>query len=231
MEEHNMAEYFLRKENKYLLDQSTFNSLLMKLDDYLVHDKFNKSHLLSVYFDSDDYRLITKSIEKPEFKEKLRIRSYAPPLDDEKIYVELKKKFDGVVYKRRTKAKYQDVLKGIDECEFDDNLVGREIVSLSSRYGGLKPKVFISCDREYFISKQDSNLRITFDSNLMYRTENVYLNHADNDVKLNDSIIMEIKAVGALPLWLVRILDELNIFKQSYSKVGNAFLKGEISYV
>lgn len=231
MEEHNMAEYFLRKENKYLLDQSTFNSLLSKLDDYLVHDKYNKSHLLSVYFDSDDYRLITKSIEKPEYKEKLRIRSYAPPLDDEKIYVELKKKFDGVVYKRRTKAKYQDVLKDIDDCKFDDDLVGKEIVSLSNRYGGLKPKVFISCDREYFVGKQDSNLRITFDSNLMYRTKNVYLNHADNDVKLDDSIIMEIKAAGAMPLWLVRILDELKIFKTSYSKVGNAFLKGEINYV
>ncbi len=226
-----MAEYFLRKENKYLLDQSTFDVLMNKLDGHLKHDKYNKSHLLSVYYDSDDYRLITKSIEKPEFKEKLRIRSYGPPLDDDQIYVELKKKFDGVVYKRRTMAKYQDILKNIDDCKYTDAMVGKEIISLSNRYGGLKPKVFVSCDRQYFVGKDDDTLRITFDSNLMYRTDNVYLNHAENDVKLNDSIVMEIKAIGAMPLWLTRILDELHIFKTSYSKVGSAFLKGEINYV
>ncbi len=219
-----MAEYFLRNEKKYLLENYKYVPLLNKLKEYVKEDDFKQSNILSVYYDSDDYRLTTRSIEKPMFKEKLRIRSYCPPLDDEEVFVELKKKFDGVVYKRRTKGIYKNVIEDIENCKFSDEQIGKEIKNLVKSYDGLKPKIFVSCSRTYFIGKEDKNLRITFDSDMKYRTDNVYLNYASNDMSINNGMVMEIKTVGAIPLWLSRILDELEIFPTSFSKVGTAFL-------
>ena len=220
-----MAESFLRNEKKYILSQENYDKINNKLKNFILPDKYPSNQLLTVYYDSDDYKLINKSIEKPLYKEKLRIRSYGPPLDNDKIFVELKRKFDGVVYKQRTKATYKDVLNNIYDCEFDDKQVGKEIKYLFSIYKDLKPKIFISSNRTYYIGKDNNDLRITFDDNLKYRLGDAYLNKNSNDKLLTDKKIMEIKVKGAFPLWLSRILNELKIYPTSYSKVGNAYLK------
>ena len=219
-----MSENFLRQENKYKLDKETYNKLINKLSDYIEADIYNNSHIMSVYYDTDDFRLITKSVEKPFFKEKMRIRSYQEPNKEDKVFVELKKKIDGVIYKSRTKINYGSVLENFNVDDFEDKSIGKEIVSLSKRYKGLKPKIFVSCDREYYIGKEDKSLRITFDRNLLYRTDNVCLKNTDKDKTFDDAIVMEIKVYGAMPLWLVRILNKLHIYKSSYSKVGQVFL-------
>lgn len=220
-----MAESFLRFEKKYLLSHNQIIEIKKKLDDYVVPDCHPFNSLMSVYYDNDDYSLITKSIEKPMFKEKLRIRSYAPPLDNDKVYVELKKKFDGVVYKSRTMATYKDILSNIHDADFEDRQVGKEIKYLLEYYKGLKPKIFVSSDRSYYIGKNDKSLRITFDENMKYRTKNVYLASDTNDKPLTDKGIMEVKVYGAEPLWLTRILDDMGIYSNGFSKVGNAYLK------
>lgn len=220
-----MAESFLRNEKKYILSQENYDKINNKLKNFILPDKYPSNQLMTVYYDSDDYKLINKSIEKPLYKEKLRIRSYGPPLDNDKIFVELKRKFDGVVYKQRTKATYKDVLNNIYDCEFDDKQVGKEIKYLFGIYKDLKPKIFISCNRTYYIGKDNNDLRITFDDNLKYRLGDAYLNKNINDKLLTDKKIMEIKVKGAFPLWLSRILNELKIYPTSYSKVGNAYLK------
>lgn len=220
-----MAESFLRNEKKYILDWKSYNKINEKLKDYMLPDKYPFNQLLTVYYDSDDYKLINNSLEKPLYKEKLRIRSYSPPLDNEKIFVEIKRKFEGVVYKRRTKAIYKDALTNIYNCEFEDKQIEKEIKYICSIYKNLKPKIFISCDRAYYVGKEDNDLRITFDDNLKYRFNDAYLNKNINDKLLTDKKIMEIKAKGAFPLWLSRILNELEIYPSSFSKVGNAFLK------
>lgn len=219
-----MQENFLRKEYKYLIQESIYVELLEKLQKYVVKDVYDKSHILTVYYDTEDYRLITRSIEKPMFKEKLRIRSYDPPLDNDDVYVELKKKYKGVVYKNRTKTKYKDVLHNIYTCEFEDEIMRDEIRNLYDRYGGVFSKIFISCDREYYIGKDDPSLRITIDTQLKYRIKDISLKNTEEDKKIEDTIIMEVKAVDALPLWLVNLLEELHIYRTSYSKVGTAFL-------
>lgn len=218
-------ESFLRSEKKYLLDKHQYQELRKELENYVKADKFPSSKVYSIYYDNDDYCLITKSIEKPMFKEKLRIRSYGQLNDDDTVYVELKKKFDGVVYKKRTTAKYGDAIKNIKDCDFKDVSTGNEIKHLISYYGDLKPKVFIGSNRFYFIGKQDNNLRITFDEDITYRIKDVYLNESNYDKKLNDKCLMEIKVLGTIPLWLSRILDRLHIYSSSFSKVGNVFLK------
>lgn len=220
-----MAESFLRFEKKHLLSHEQIVEIKKKLDDYVVPDCHPFNTLMSVYYDNDDYSLITKSIEKPMFKEKLRIRSYKPPLDNDKVYVELKKKFDGVVYKSRTMATYKEILSNLRDSDFDDKRIGKEIKYLLDYYGNLKPKIFISSDRTYYVGKDDKSLRITFDENMKYRTSNVYLNTSTEDIPLTDKGIMEIKVRGAEPLWLVRMLDEMGIYSNSFSKVGKAFLK------
>ena len=220
-----MAENFLRNEKKYILSQEKYEKITEKLKDFILPDKYPFNQMMTVYYDNDDYRLIKRSIEKPLYKEKLRIRSYSPPLDNDKVFVELKKKFDGVVYKRRTEAIYKDVLNNIYDCKFDDKQVEKEIKYLFSIYKDLKPKIFISCDRTYYIGKNNKNLRITFDDNLKYRLGDAYLNKNINDKLLTDKKIMEIKIDGAIPLWFSRILNETEIYPSSFSKVGFAFLK------
>ncbi len=218
-------ESFLRSEKKYLLDKSQYKQLKDELSQYIKEDKYPSSKVYSVYYDSDDYRLITKSIEKPMFKEKLRVRSYGEPSDNDAVYVELKKKFDGVVYKKRTTASYGKVIKNISDCDFKDVSTGNEIRHLINYYGQLKPKVFIGCNRYYFVGKDDSSLRITFDEDISYRVDDVYLSESTYDKKLSDKCLMEIKVFGAIPLWLSRILDKLHIYSSSFSKVGKAFIK------
>lgn len=223
-----MIENFLRYEKKYLLNKNQIKELKEKLHDYITPDKIPSANIMSVYYDDDNFSLITKSIEKPTFKEKLRIRSYSTPSYGDKVYVELKKKLNGVVYKSRTKVLYQDVLNDISSCEFEDEHIGKEIKYLNNFYGSLKPKIFISCDREYYVGKEDSSLRVTFDENLKYRSEEIELKFTDNDKQLTDAGIMEIKVYGSIPLWLVKILNDVQAYPTGFSKVGNAFLKGEL---
>lgn len=218
-------EDFVRCESKYLLTELKYQELIVKLKEYIEVDVYDRSHIMSIYYDTDDDRLLTRSIEKPIFKEKLRIRSYDPPLNNDDVYIELKKKLDGVVYKSRTRVKYLDVLNDLMCSNYEDERIGIEIKNLYQRYVGLYPKIFVSCDRKYFVGKEDHSLRITFDSNIKYRTKNLTLSDSNEDRKLDEVIVMEIKGSNAMPLWLVKELDELNIYKSGFSKVGTAFLK------
>ena len=218
-------ENFVRHESKYLLTRDEYKKLMEQINEYIKTDIHVSSHVLSVYFDTDDYRLLTRSIEKPKFKEKLRIRSYEPPLNNDDVYIELKKKLNGVVYKSRTRVNYNDVLNDLSSCDYEDEMIGNEIKNLVMRYEKLTPKILISCDREYFVGKEDPSLRITFDSNMKYRVKNVSLNDMEDDLSMNESIVMEIKVKDAIPLWLSKKLDELKIYRCSFSKVGTAYLK------
>ena len=67
---------FTRHEKKYLLNESQYEELLKKMRPYVVPDKFSETDISSIYYDTDTYELIRRSIEKPEYKEKLRIRAY-----------------------------------------------------------------------------------------------------------------------------------------------------------
>ena len=220
-----MSETFERVEKKYLLTQTQYEDILSKIDSYVEPDKFYKSDIRSIYYDTDRFEMIRRSIEKPEYKEKIRIRSYGEPSHDDKVFVEFKKKFDGVVYKRRTKARYIELLNDISKAQFKDEQIGNEIRYALDHYGGVRPVIYIGCQRSSYVSKEDKRLRITFDKDICYRMKHLSLSSDPADKNVTDKVVMELKVERAVPLWLSRILDETKAYPQGFSKVGSAFLK------
>lgn len=221
-------EYFERSEKKYILNSQQSDYIIKSIKPYVRKDEFYKYKINSLYYDTDTHELIRRSIEKPEYKEKLRIRCYDAP--GEKVYIELKKKFNKVVYKRRTKVNYHDVLEDISKCDFSDKQIGNEIKYASNYYGSLKPSIFISCERTSYKGCNDEGLRITFDDKLKYRMKELSLENNKDDKEITPKIIMEIKVGNAYPLWLSKILDEAKAYPHGFSKVGTAYLnelKGE----
>ena len=228
---------FKRIEKKYLLTKKQYENLLKLSKDYLVKDEFGLHTVCNIYYDTDNYSLIRKSIEKPVYKEKLRVRSYDTPNKNTKVYIELKKKYEGIVHKRRITVKESEAEKYLKNKKIDrDDQISKEINYVLNHYN-LVPKLYLAYDRIAYYNKDDSTLRITFDSNIRSRTDNLDLKLGDAGELLfkEEVYLMEIKAVGGLPLWLVKILDELKIYPTSFSKYGNVYKKmlerKEIVYV
>ena len=217
---------FERTEKKYILTLSQRRRLLEVISRYIKPDEYGESTVCSLYFDTDDSRLIRHSMEKPVYKEKLRLRSYSTPKRDSNVFLELKKKYNGVVYKRRQTLKYTQAMDYIREGVMpNDSQIMREIDWAMQYYPGIAPKMFIAYDRTAFYSKTDHELRITFDRNVRFRTDNLDLAKGHYGERILDAnlCIMEIKALSAMPLWLTQALSDLKIFPGSFSKYGTAY--------
>lgn len=219
---------FKRYEMKYILDRDQFSAIRDGMKEMMVGDEYGSSTVRNIYFDTDSYLLIRRSIEKPVYKEKFRLRSYTRVGDDDDIFLELKKKYDGVVYKRRIALPNRvsmDWLCGGPEPDIGSNGTANEIRRFLGRYCGLAPKMFISYDRNAFFDRVDSDLRITFDKNIMWRTSRLDLKEdvgGSNIIDANTTL-MEIKTSKGLPMWLTGILSENRIYKSSFSKYGTAY--------
>lgn len=219
-----MEKSFKRHEIKYLITINQYINLMDYLSDKVEKDVVYKSTIYNVYYDTDNFELIRKSIEKPIYKEKLRIRSYNKPTLDSSVYVELKKKYDHIVYKRREKIAYKYVLNN-SFLEGAETQIDREIKYFNDFYGGLTPKMFLSYEREAYYFKTDKQIRITFDTNIKYRTENVNLLPSISDIKLlpNNFVLMELKVPFSIPYDLAKYLSSEKIFKTPFSKYGTAY--------
>lgn len=219
-----MEKSFKRHEVKYLITINQYINLMNYLSDKVEKDVFYKSAIYNVYYDTDNFELIRKSIEKPIYKEKLRIRSYDKPTLDSSVYVELKKKYDHIVYKRREKIAYKYILNN-SFLECVDTQIDKEIKYFNDFYGGLTPKMFLSYEREAYYFKTDKQIRITFDTNIKYRTENVNLLPSISDIKLlpNNFVLMELKVPFSIPYDLTKYLSSEKIFKTPFSKYGTAY--------
>ena len=228
-------EIYNRVELKYLLFQDDVDSLLPLLNEHMVPDIFNpdgKTYPISnIYFDTASDELIIKSLEKPVYKEKLR-RSYGQVHSkNETVFLEIKKKYDGVVYKRRTSftlAQAEQFLKeGIIPSDEKINAqVLLEIKDLMKRYC-LIPKVFISYEWLAFFEKNDSDFRLTLDKNIMCRRNDLQLDSPVYGDKLLEEgqWLMEAKAFKSFPLWFAHFLSKRKIYQSSFSKYGNEFKK------
>lgn len=219
-----MEKSFKRYEIKYLITINQYINLMNYLSDKVEKDVFYKSTIYNVYYDTDNFELIRKSIEKPIYKEKLRIRSYDKPTLDSSVYVELKKKYNHIVYKRREKIAYKYVLNN-SFLEGAETQIDKEIKYFNDFYGGLTPKMFLSYEREAYYFKDDKQIRITFDTNIKYRTENVNLLSSISDIKLlpNNLVLMELKVPFSIPYNLAKYLSSEKIFKRPFSKYGTAY--------
>ncbi len=218
---------FKRYEKKYLLTKEQYRAMRTGMEAYMEPDKHPSYSIMNIYCDTENYDLIRTSLEKPVYKEKLRIRSYGVPSSKDKVFIEIKKKYDGIVYKRRISMDVQSsvlYMRGIRT--FSSSQISREIDYFMKLHRP-EPKVFIAYDRTAFSAKDGSELRITFDTGLRARSEDLDLRSGDYGVPLLDSdlYLMEIKIPGAAPLWLARLLSENRIFPTSFSKYGMYYKK------
>lgn len=223
---------FQRYEKKYCLTAKQQAALLHGMAPYMKEDAYGRYTISNIYYDTDQFRLIRTSLEKPIYKEKLRVRSYGVPKDRDKVFVELKKKYDGVVYKRRITAQacwveafLMDELP-MGRLAAEDQQIGHEIQWFQSFYQA-KPQVFIAYDRLAFAGIEDPDLRVTFDTGLRWRTERLDLRLGDDGAPLMEpgQVLMEVKIPGACPLWLSHLLGELEVFPTSFSKYGTCYQK------
>ena len=217
---------FKRYEIKYLLTSAQKEEILQVMEPYMALDQYGRTTIRNIYFDTDNYRLIRRSIEKPVYKEKLRIRSYRKALSKDKVFVELKKKYNGVVYKRRISMPENQAMEWIcGGISPPDSQIGREVEYFRKYYATLRPVVYLSYEREAFYSKDGSDFRVTFDDEIFARQDRLSLSQEPGGKRLlpDGMVLMELKTSGAIPLWMTKHLTQSRIFKTSFSKYGTAY--------
>ena len=218
---------FERLEQKYLLTESQATELTSTIRQYFVPDAYGESHICNIYYDTPDWCLIRRSLDKPAYKEKLRLRTYGVPHPDSVAFAEIKKKYQGIVYKRRVSMTYAEALAylaGTSEAP-EASQITSEIDWMYRIYTGLRPAMVIACDRTAFFGRDDPELRVTFDKHLTWRKDRLDLTVGTDGILLLASgmCLMELKLPGAVPLGLAHQLDKLGIYPASFSKYGEAY--------
>lgn len=225
-----MAQYqsvFKRYELKYRLRGSQYADFLEAVSSLMTADCYGRTTICNIYFDTPDFRLIRASLEKPIYKEKLRLRTYGVPNEASPSFAELKKKYKGIVYKRRICLPYREAYGWlVNGGPPPEDQVAEEIQKFIDFYGRLIPAGALFYDRTSYIGNEDPSLRLTIDENVRWRAGNSSLTEGDHGKSLfgNSEYIMEIKIPDSMPLWLSHILDKLKIYPESCSKYGTAYI-------
>lgn len=216
---------FFRREVKYLLTAAQYRSLLPTLEQHMVPDQFYKSAISNLYYDTPDFLLIRESLEKPVYKEKLRLRCYAVPEAQSPAFLELKKKMDGVVYKRRETLPYTQAVEYLSGAGGGDSQIFHELDWFLRFYPHLAPRMFLSYDRVSLRGREDAALRMTFDRSILWRTTQLDLSRGvwGRQLLAPGRRLMELKLADAMPLWLADALAEAEIYPVSFSKYGAAY--------
>lgn len=216
-----------RMEQKYFISFEKFNKLMNLIKDKLVKDKYFDERIYNVYFDNDEYDLIIKSLDKPVYKEKIRLRSYSRANSNTNVFLEMKKKYDGHGNKRRVDINYLEAKNYIDNNVLPET--NKQIMmelDYVFKKNDLKPKISLTYDRLSYAFKEDETYRITFDTNIRYSNKKLDLVDLDDEECLfDDGYIMEVKTLKGYPVWFINALSNLKIYPVSYSKVGEAYLR------
>ena len=218
---------FKRYEIKYLITAEQKQKVLDAVKPYMKLDQYGRTTIRNLYFDTDTYLLIRRSIEKPAYKEKLRIRSYSQADPDSTVFVELKKKYKHVVYKRRIALPEREAMQwlGREQRCPKHTQISEEIDYFLDFYETLHPTVFLSYEREAFYANDDSDFRVTFDDNILCRQEDLSLQAEvyGTPILPEGKVLMEIKCSGGIPLWMTQVLSKEHIYKTAFSKYGTAY--------
>lgn len=224
-----MTQVIQRIEKKYLLEADQCRMFVNRIRPYITEDIYPASSIYNLYLDTEQFDLIHRSIEKPPFKEKLRIRSYEPVCcEEDTIYLEIKRKYAQTVCKRRMQLRYGECRRFLKEPDLCDSQIEKELSYTLCHYQ-VQPKVFLAYDRISYVGKQEQQLRITMDSHIRSRFEHLSLCDHEGDEELfdRDMILLEIKAGLSYPLWLSSVLSDMKLYPTSFSKVGQVFYKKE----
>ena len=227
-------EVFNRYENKYLLNEETYQRVTQEISRHMEPDCYNRDgqfySITNIYYDTEDHVLIRNSLQKPVYKEKLRLRAYQPAGPEDMVFLEVKKKYHGLVNKRRTKMRLRDAEHFLLTGEIPSNLMGINLQVLHElqylvQHHSFTPAAMISYDRKAYFGC-DSDLRVSFDTNLKGRKHHLSLSSTqqDGELLLNPgSYLMEIKTRTAAPIWLAHLLNQEKLRKTSFSKYGNFY--------
>ena len=232
-------EVFQRIEKKYMMTAEQYDALRRRLEGIAAVDRYGETTILNIYYDTPEDLLVRRSLDKPVYKEKLRLRSYGTPTADSPAFIEIKKKYRGVVYKRRISAPYAEAAVYLDgsaapleersrrlrQCAQGAGQIISEIDYFQNLYRTLEPRMVIAYDRIAMAGLDDPELRITFDTNLRWRTADLDLRGGGYGMALLQpgQVLCELKIAGAVPIGLARIFSELRIYPVSCSKYGNAW--------
>ena len=234
---------FERKETKYLLTPMQYIQFRALAEGHMAPAEYHESDVMSVYYDTPDDLLVNRSIAGGKYKEKLRVRAYGrgETTPETPVFIEIKKKFKGVTYKRRvncTQAAADAFLGGMDyeqaidtwplaDAQAQDAAHGRialqiagEIAWMRDHYDGLAPRMDVRTHRLSFVDADDPELRITFDADVSWRKAGSSREHS---LFANGERILEVKCAQAYPMWLVAVLNECGARPQSVSKYGRAY--------
>lgn len=223
-----MADQFIfrRVEKKYRISAEQQQRLLALVGDRLAPDAHGRSTVCSLYLDTPDFLLIRNSIDARAYKEKLRLRSYGTPTGSSKVFLEIKKKYKGIVYKRRVAMSLDEAMEYINggAPPFTSQIIS-EIDYALRYYRNVAPAMLLACEREAYYDAEDPELRLTFDTSIRYRTAALSLDAGDRGTPIAEgAIILEIKTGGAMPLWLSHALGECKIYPAPFSKYKTAYL-------
>lgn len=226
---------FKRYETKYFVTPEQYEIICAQLQNYMLYDEFcvnGDSYMIyNLYFDTENDEIIRHSLDKPYYKEKLRLRSYNMHTSGEDmVFLELKKKISGIVAKRRAYMTYSQAMDfiGTGKIPQTDNYQDRQVVAEIEDFlkrNPVSPKVYISYERVAFFDKDNREFRVSFDKNILTRRTKVNLMDGDygSELLADDRCLMEIKCAGQLPLWLCHTLSEMKIYRTSFSKYGTEY--------
>lgn len=227
---------FKRFEKKFILDQKKYDELIPKLLEYMnpdEHCKFKKNYsIYNIYYDTKNNDVIRHSISKPYYKEKLRLRSYTIPTSlDNKVFLELKKKINGIVNKRRVVMTLKEAYDFLEyrKRPLLNDYINEQVIQEIEYYlskNEVYPSVYIGYTRNAFFGKDDKDFRVTFDSNIITRRDSLSLEDGcfGTDILGENKYLMEVKFLGAIPLWFTKILSDLKIYNTHFSKYGNEYM-------
>lgn len=248
------TDVFERKEVKYRLDARQAETMRRALQGRMEPDEYGRTTVRSLYLDTLERTLIGRSLDKPLYKEKLRLRCYGALADDGLAFVEIKKKFEGIVYKRRVGCSYAaaraylggmpyedacarfplaDPAAAAESCAPRSRQIAAEIDQCMARHTPLVPSMLIRCERVAYAPTLDPlagrppadvpcDLRITFDERIAYRDLFTPGSSMAPLMRAGEAV-MEVKASGPFPLWLVEALDASRAYPTSFSKYGAAY--------
>ena len=220
-----MQKVFKRYEKKYLITSRQAEALQTFFLEHMTVGDFDAYWVQNLYFDTAHWDVIHKSMQQPYYKEKMRLRYYGAPDMQDPAFLELKKKYAGIVYKRRLALSLHAIEQGLAQAlNEDDSQIARELhFHLKSKQ--VAPKMFISCKRHAYKGKEDAGLRVTLDSEVRYRVDDLVFGDPQNGkLVLEDGLqVMEIKTHTSIPLWLSRYCSENGIFASPFSKYATCY--------
>ncbi len=216
----------MRVEHKYQMNRKQAEEFLQKAMPHLKADVYPEYDLHNIYYDTPDNALIINCLGHPQYKEKLRLRTYGEPDETTPCFLEIKKKFKGTGVKRRIAVREQEAYAYMnDHVQLEDHSqIAEEIDYMVSRYS-LSQKMFIAYHRKAFSGIREKDLRITFDTDICYRLDHLSLHKTGEETMITeeDEVLMEIKVSDRYPMWLTEILSEMKLFRHTFSKYGTIY--------